>query len=80
MDEMIIRNDAFDSDLCGITIDSDGIARNRIGKAIDNDMLRKVGIAFPDCVNVSATRATYAMENDEVIKRFYTQRENIYSH
>lgn len=57
-----------------ITIDGDGVARNCIGRALMDDMLEKVEMVAPDCVNVSATRATYAAELDEVLKR-YASRE-----
>ena len=63
-----------DLDSCRITIDSDGVARNCIGRALMDDMLEKVELAAPDCVNVSATRATYAAERDEVLRR-YASRE-----
>ena len=63
-----------DLDSCRITIDGDGVARNCIGRALADDMLEKVEIAAPDCVNVSATRATYAAERDEVLKK-YASRE-----
>ena len=51
-----------DLDSCKITIDADGVARNSIGRALADDMLEKVELVAPDCVNVSATRATYAAE------------------
>lgn len=63
-----------DLDSCRITIDGDGVARNCIGRALMDDMLEKVEMVAPDCVNVSATRATYAAELDEVLKR-YDSRE-----
>lgn len=63
-----------DLDSCRITIDGDGVARNSIGRALADDMLEKVEMAAPDCVNVSATRATYAAERDEVLKK-YASRE-----
>lgn len=63
-----------DLDSCRITIDGDGVARNCIGRALADDMLEKVEIVAPDCVNASATRATYAAERDEVLKR-YASRE-----
>ena len=63
-----------DLDSCRITIDGDGVARNCIGRALMDDMLEKVELVAPDCVNVSATRATYAAERDEVLRR-YVSRE-----
>jgi len=63
-----------DLDSCRITIDGDGVARNCIGRALMDDMLEKVELVAPDCVNVSATRATYAAERDEVLRR-YASRE-----
>lgn len=63
-----------DLDSCRITIDGDGVARNCIGRALADDMLEKVELVAPDCVNVSATRATYAAERDEVLRR-YASRE-----
>lgn len=63
-----------DLDSCRITVDGDGVARNCIGHALMDDMLEKVEMVAPDCVNVSATRAAYAAELDEVLKR-YASRE-----
>ena len=63
-----------DLDSCRITVDGDGVARNCIGRALMDDMLEKVEMVAPDCVNVSATRAAYATELDEVLKR-YASRE-----
>ena len=63
-----------DLDSCRITIDGDGVARNCIGRALADDMLEKVELVAPDCVNVSATRATYAAERDRVLRR-YASRE-----
>ena len=63
-----------DLDSCRITIDGDGVARNRIGRALADDMLEKVELVAPDCVNVSATRATYTAERDRVLRR-YASRE-----
>ena len=63
-----------DLDSCRITIGVDGVARNCIGRALADDMLEKVELVAPDCVNVSATRATYAAERDELLKR-YASRE-----
>lgn len=63
-----------DLDSCRITVDGDGVARNCIGRALMDDMLEKVEMVVPDCVNVSATRAAYAAELDEVLKR-YASRE-----
>ncbi len=63
-----------DLDSCRITIDGDGVARNCIGRALMDDMLEKVNLVAPDCVNVSATRATYAAERDEALRR-YASRE-----
>lgn len=59
---------------CKIVIDGDGVARNSIGRALADDMLEKVELVAPDCVNVSATRATYAAERDRVLRR-YASRE-----
>ena len=63
-----------DLDSCRITIDGDGVARNCIGRALADDMLEKVELVAPDCVNVSATRATYAAERDIALRR-YASRE-----
>ncbi len=63
-----------DLDSCRITIDSDGVARNCIGRAIADDMLEKVELVAPDCVNVSATRATYAAEVREALKGYDSWR------
>lgn len=63
-----------DLDSCRIAIDGDGVARNCIGRALADDMLEKVELVAPDCVNVSATRATYAAERDRVLRR-YASRE-----
>lgn len=63
-----------DLDSCRITVGVDGVARNYLGRALSDDMLEKVELVAPDCVNVSATRATYAAERDEVLKR-YASRE-----
>lgn len=63
-----------DLDSCKITIDADGVARNSIGRALADDMLEKVELVAPECVNVSATRATYAAERDRVLRR-YASRE-----
>ena len=63
-----------DFDSCRITIDGDGVARNCIGRALADDMLEKVELVAPDCVNVSATRATYAAERDRALRR-YASRE-----
>lgn len=61
-------------DSCRITIDGDGVARNSIGRALADDMLEKVEMVAPDCVNVSATRATYAAERDEALKRYASRQ------
>lgn len=63
-----------DLDSCRITIDGDGVARNCIGRALADDMLEKVEMVAPDCVNVSTTRATYAAEAREAVKG-YTDRQ-----
>ena len=63
-----------DLDAGRITVGVDGVARNYIGRALADDMLEKVEMVAPDCVNVSATRATYAAERDEALKR-YASRE-----
>lgn len=63
-----------DLDSRRIAIDGDGVARNCIGRALADDMLEKVELVAPDCVNVSATRATYAAERDRVLRR-YASRE-----
>ena len=63
-----------DLDSCRITIDGDGVARNCIGRALADDMLEKVELVAPDCVNVSATRATFAAERDMALRR-YASRE-----
>ena len=72
--EQELRAVKSDLDSCRITIDSDGVARNCIGRAIADDMLEKVELVSPDCVNVSATRATYAAEAREAMKG-YTDRQ-----
>lgn len=59
-----------DLDSCRIAIDGDGVARNCIGRALADDMLEKVELVAPDCLNVSATRANYAAERDEVLRRY----------
>lgn len=63
-----------DLDSCKITIDADGVARNSIGRALADDMLEMVELVAPDCVNVSATRATYAAEKDEAMRRYASRR------
>ena len=63
-----------DLDSCKITIDGNGVARNSIGRALADDMLEKVVLAAPDCVNVSATRATHAAEVREAL-RGYASRQ-----
>ena len=63
-----------DLDSCRIAIDGDGVARNCIGRVLADDMLEKVELVAPDCVNVSATRATYAAERDRALRR-YASRE-----
>lgn len=72
--EQELRAVKSDLDSCRITIDGDGVARNCIGRALANDMLEKVEMVAPDCVNVSATRATYAAEAREAMKG-YTDRQ-----
>lgn len=59
-----------DLDSCRITIDGDGVARNCIGRALMDDMLEKVELVASDCVNVSATRATYVAERDKALRRY----------
>lgn len=63
-----------DLDSCRITIDGDGVARNCIGRALADEMLEKVELVAPDCVNVSATRATYAAERDRVLRRYVSRK------
>lgn len=63
-------------DSCKITIDADGVARNSIGRALADDMLEKVELVAPDCVNVSATRATYAAEVREALKGYASRQPN----
>lgn len=65
-----------DLDSCKITIDADGVARNSIGRALADDMLEKVELVAPDCVNVSATRATYAAEVREALKGYASWQSN----
>lgn len=65
-----------DLDSCKIIIDSDGVARNSIGRALADDMLEKVELVAPDCVNVSATRATYAAEVREALKGYARRQPN----
>ena len=74
-DKMCIR-DRSDLDSCKITIDADGVARNSIGRALADDMLEKVELVAPDCVNVSATRATYAAEVGEALKGYASRQPN----
>lgn len=57
-----------------ITIDGDGVARNEIGRALTDDLLEILDCAIPDCVNVSATRATRAAEDSETLKRYRNRR------
>ena len=61
-------------DSCEIVIDCDGVARNSIGRALADDMLEKVEMVAPNCVNVSATRATYAAEVREALKGYASRR------
>ena len=63
-----------DLDSCKIIIDSDGVARNSIGRALADDMLEKVELVAPDCVNVSATRATYEAEVREALKGYASRQ------
>lgn len=63
-----------DLDSGRITIDGDGVARNCIGRALADDMLEKVELVAHDCVNVSATRATYAAERDRVLRRYASRK------
>lgn len=63
-----------DLDSCKITIDADGVARNSIGRALADDMLEKVELVAPDCVNVSATRATYEAEVREALKGYASRQ------
>ena len=65
-----------DFDSCKIIIDSDGVARNSIGRALADDMLEKLELVAPDCVNVSATRATYAAEVREALKGYARRQPN----
>lgn len=65
-----------DLDSCRIAIDGDGVARNCIGRALADDMLEKVELVAPDCVNVSATRATYAAEVREALKGYASRQPN----
>lgn len=59
---------------CKIVIDGDGVARNSIGRALADDMLEKVELVAPDCVNVSATRATYEAEVREALKGYASRQ------
>lgn len=61
-------------DSCEIVIDCDGVARNSIGRALADDMLEKVEMVAPDCVNASATRATYAAEVRAALKGYASRR------
>lgn len=63
-----------DLDSCNIIIDGDGVARNRIGRALADDMLEMVELVAPDCVNVSATRATRAAEAREALQGYASRR------
>lgn len=57
-----------------ITIDGDGVARNEIGRVLMDDLLEVLDYAIPDCVNVSATRATRAAEDSETLSRYRSRR------
>ena len=63
-----------DLDSRNIIIDGDGVARNRIGRALADDMLEMVELVAPDCVNVSATRATRAAEMREALKSYASRQ------
>ena len=52
-----------------ITIDEQGIARNCIGRVLQNDMMEKVAMVS-DKVNVEATRAARDEETAKVIEEF----------
>ena len=52
-----------------ITIDEQGIARNCIGRVLQNDMMEKVAMVS-DKVNVEATRAARDEETDKVIEAY----------
>lgn len=69
-----LRQVESDLDSCNITIDGDGVARNRIGRALADDMLEMVELVAPDCVNVSATRATRAAETREALKSYASRQ------
>ena len=69
-----LRQVKSDLDSCNIIIDGDGVARNRIGRALADDMLEMVELVAPDCVNVSATRATRAAEMREALKSYASRQ------
>ena len=52
-----------------ITIDKNGVARNSIGRVLQNDMLEKVAMVT-DKVNVEATRAARQEETAKVIDSY----------
>ena len=52
-----------------ITIDEQGIARNCIGRVLQNDMMEKVAMVS-DKVNVEATRDARAKETAKAIEEF----------
>lgn len=52
-----------------ITIDKNGVARNSIGRVLQNDMLEKVAMVT-DKVNVEATRAARQQETAKVINSY----------
>lgn len=52
-----------------ITIDGDGIARNRIGRVLMSDMLEKVTYVT-DAVNVEATKKAREVETAKAIEEY----------
>lgn len=69
-----LRQVKSDLDSCNIIIDGDGVARNRIGRALADDMLEMVELVAPDCVNASATRATRVAEMREALKCYASRQ------
>jgi len=52
-----------------ITIDDNGVARNKIGRAVMSDLLEKL-VCITDKVNVEATQAARDAELDESIAKY----------
>lgn len=67
--EKELANIRKDLDEGRITIDKFGVARNCVGRALQNDMLEKV-LMVSDKVNVEATRAARDEETAKVIEAY----------